>query len=97
MDLHLLFSSTRLGRQESPHQSKAIERPPTYYGQSEGQTNFGLCRHLALVDPAVLLLDVANLQLPVMRTLNVLGLEALVVGVRHDTYGENVQVPFPDP
>lgn len=69
----------------------------TYYGQPEGQTNLGLRRDLALVDAAVLLLHVANLQLPVVAALDVLGLEPLVVRVRHDADGQDVQVSLPDP
>lgn len=66
-------------------------------GQSESQTNLRFRRDLALVDTAVLLLHVTNLQLPIMRALNVLRLKALVVRVRHDADGEDVQVSFPDP
>lgn len=71
--------------------------PLTDNGQAESQTNLRFRRDLALVDPAVLLLHVTNLQLPIMRALNVLRLEALVVGVRHYADCEDVQVSFPDP
>lgn len=71
--------------------------PLTDNGQAESQTNLRFRRDLALVDPAVLLLHVTNLQLPIMRALNVLRLEALVVGVGHYADCEDVQVSFPDP
>lgn len=69
----------------------------THNGESEGQTDLGLRRHLALVDPAVLLLHVAHLQLPVVGPLRMLRLEPLVVRVRHNPNGQNVKVPFPNP
>lgn len=69
-------------------------RPPplTDDRQMERLADLRLGGHLALVHGRVARLPGADAQRPLVRALRVHRLEALVVGVRHDADGDDVQV-----
>jgi hypothetical protein len=65
--------------------------------QAEGLADLRLCAHLALVRARVSHLGRAHFECPLIGSVRVQGLEALVVGVREDTDCQDVKVPLADP
>ncbi|GIY29365.1 hypothetical protein CEXT_475541 [Caerostris extrusa] len=60
-------------------------------------THFGHGAHLALVDAPVFALRILHLQCPVVRVLQVNGLEPLVAGVGEPAHGQDMEILASDP
>jgi hypothetical protein len=69
----------------------------TDYVQAEGLANLGLCADLALVRSRVANLWGAHFEGPLVGSVRVQGLEALVVSVRENSHRQDVQVSLADP
>lgn len=69
----------------------------THDAEPKGLGNFGLRRHLALVRARVPGLGRSNPQRPLVAALGVQRLKPLVVRVRQDADGQDVQVALTDP
>ena len=65
--------------------------------EAEGLADLRLRAHLAFVRAGVSDLRRAHFERPLVGSVRVQGLEALVVGVREDTDGQDVKVPLSDP
>lgn len=65
--------------------------------QTEGLADLRLCAHLALVCARVSHLWRAHFERPLVRSIGVQRLEALVVGVREDADCQDVKIPLADP
>ena len=65
--------------------------------QTKSLADLRLCAHLALVYASISDLRRAHFERPLVRSIRVQGLEALVVGVREDADCQDVKVLLADP